>query len=347
MKSPAMFRPLTGGMDEHEKLCLIGLSHVDFLTPRNKVDLIKELGCAAAIYRLSLRDLGSLVGRRMRTKLWDPAAILGEAEKTLKRLTPGVVGCIFREDSTYPPQLAHTYDPPVTLFYRGKLPENGNQLVGIVGTRFPTGGARKAAFRLGFELGCRGVGVVSGLAMGIDREAHQGCVQAGGYSVAVLGNGIDRIYPSSSRAAAMALLEAGGTILSEYPPGTPALSWHFPARNRIISGLSHSVVIVQAPERSGALITARYATDQNKSVYVHTAGQWGSAGAGTRRLAADGAPVIAGARDIFRDWGREYPEAAEPGALPGESTGQRLARIFKGEMEGACATKAGETYWRA
>ncbi len=347
MKSRAMFRPLTGGMDEHEKLCRIGLSHVDFLAPKDKVDLIDDLGSAAAIYRLSLRDIGFLVKRRMRTRLWDPPAILAEAEKTLQRLTPGVLGCIFRGDSTYPPLLAHTYDPPVTLFYRGTLPETGNQLVGIVGTRFPTGGARKAAFRLGFELGCRGVGVVSGLAMGVDREAHEGCVQARGYSVAVLGNGIDRIYPSSSRAAATALLDAGGAILSEYPPGTPPLSWHFPARNRIISGLSHSVVIVQAPERSGALITAEYALGQDKPLYVHSAGQWGSAGAGTRRLAESGAPVIAGARDIFRDWGMEYPEPASPERLPGESTGRRLARIFKGEMEGACATKAGETYWRA
>jgi len=346
MKSPALFRPLTGSMDEHEKLCRIGLSHVEFLRPRDKVTLFRELGSVAAIFELSLRDLSFKVKRRLRTRLWDPAAILGEAEKTERRLTPGVLGCIFIGDSTYPPRLSETSDPPVTLFFRGKPPENGYLLVGIVGTRFPTGGARKAAFGLGFELACQGVGVVSGLARGVDREAHEGCVHAGGYSIGVLGNGIDQIYPSSSRAAGMALLEAGGTILSEYPPGMPPLGWHFPARNRIISGLSRSVVIVQAPERSGALITAEHAAEESRDLYVHTAGQWGSAGAGTRHLAESGAPVIAGARDILRDWGCQYREPASKDALPGESTGQRLARIFKGEMEGACATKAGETYWR-
>ncbi len=131
---------------------------------------------------------------------------------------------------------------------------------------------------------------MSGLARGIDREAHEGCVEAGGRSVAVLGNGIDLVYPASSRPTAMALLARGGAILSEYPPGVPPLQYHFPARNRIISGLCRAVVVVQAPERSGALITAEYALDQGRDLWVHAAGLQGSAGAGTRRLADSGAP---------------------------------------------------------
>ena len=346
MKSETTFRALTSCMNAQEKLSLIGLSHVDFLVPKDKHKLIKALGSATRIFELSFQDLCHMTGRRLRTKLWNPAEILRQAEQTEKRLTPGVLGCIFYRDSTYPPQLREAFDSPVTLYYRGTLPEKGHLLAGIVGTRFPTGGARKAAFRLGYELGCQGVGVVSGLARGIDREAHEGCVQAAGYSVAVLGNGIDDIYPTSSRAAARSLLETGGVIFSEYPPGTPPLQYHFPARNRIISALSRSVVVVQAPEHSGALITAEYALDQGHDLFVHAAGLSGTAGAGTRSLADAGAPVITGAREIMRDWGLEYREPRGAGGPPGESSGEALARIFRSEMEGACATKAGETYWR-
>jgi DNA processing protein len=157
---------------------------------------------------------------------------------------------------------------------------------------------------LGGDLAREGIGVASGLARGIDREAHEGCVAAGGYSIAVLGNGIDLLYPSSSAPLARALLKGGGVVVSEYPPGTPPLRFHFPARNRIISGLSRSVVVVQAPARSGALITAEYALEQGRDMYVHSAGLAGSAGDGTRRLAESGAPVIGSCEDIMRDWGR-------------------------------------------
>ncbi len=333
-------------MDEQDRIPLIGLSYVDFLRPKEKLLLIEALGSASRVFERSLRELSVMTGRPFRTPRWNPKAILEEAARTEKRLTPGVMGCIFYWDSTYPPQLRDIFDPPVTLFYRGTLPENGYLLAGIVGTRFPTGGARKAAFGLGFELGCQGVGVVSGLAKGVDREAHEGCVQAGGYSIAVLGSGIDLVYPASSAPAGRALLEAGGAIISEYPPGMPPLHFHFPARNRIINGLSRSVVVVQAPERSGALITAEYAAEEGRTVYVHAAGIPGSVGTGTRRLAESGATVIRGARDLMRDWGLEFREPRGQVGLPGEPAGRALARITKEEMEGACATKAGETYWR-
>ncbi len=187
---------------------------------------------------------------------------------------------------------------------------------------------------------------MSGLARGIDREAHEGCEEAGFRSVAVLGSGIDMIYPSSSRAAGMALLARGGGILSEYPPGVPALRYHFPARNRIISGLCRGVVIIQAPERSGALITADYALEQGKDLWVHAAGTYGSAGAGTRRLADAGAPVIHGAADLLREWGvAAGPKAEEPDSdlMP---EGDRLASMLKHEMDGTCTQRGGAIYWR-
>jgi DNA processing protein len=334
-------------MEGHDKTCLLGLSAVEFLRPREKLVLVEMLGGPNKLLELTLGDIGRLIGRRLSTGLWNPEEILRAGEETEKRLTDGGIGSIFYWDSTYPPQLREIYDPPVTLFHRGSLPDNGIFLAGIVGTRFPTGAARAAAFRLGFELGREGIGVVSGLARGIDREAHEGCVEAGGVSVAVLGNGIDLIYPVSSQSAGMAILARGGAILSEYPPGIPPLRYHFPARNRIISGLCRSVVVVQAPERSGALITAEYALDQGRDLYVHAAGTTGAAGAGTRRLAETGAPVVRGSADIMRDWGMN-PRAERAGFLPeGLPEGERLATLLKEEIAGTCATKGGETYWRA
>ena len=332
-------------MNQYEKTCLFGLSTVEFLTPHEKLALLNMRG-VRRLLDLSLHDLERLTGKKRATGLWNPDEIRRAGEEIGNRLTEGGMESIFYWDTTYPPQLREIYDPPVTLFVRGSLPDNGLLLAGIVGTRFPTGAARTAAFQLGFELGREGIGVVSGLARGIDREAHEGCTEAGGRSVAVLGNGIDLIYPYSSLPAGRAILERGGAILSEYPPGIPPLRHHFPARNRIISGLCRAVVVVQAPERSGALITAEYALDQGRDLYVHAAGTIGATGAGTRRLAESGAPVISGSAEILREWEMK-PRAARAG-LPGQELpeGERLAALLKEEIAGTCATRGGETYWR-
>ncbi|HUJ76946.1 MAG TPA: DNA-processing protein DprA, partial [bacterium] len=205
--------------------------------------------------------------------------------------------------------------------------------------------ARRAAFRLGAELGRAGVGVVSGLARGIDREAHDGCLQAAGRTVAVLGNGIDQVYPPSSRPSAMAILSRGGAILSEYPPGVPPLQYHFPARNRIISGLCRGVVVVQAPEKSGALITAEHALQEGRDLFVHRAGLAGSAGAGSRRLAEAGAVVIQAGAEILGEWG--IPQGPAPASsMPADMPhGERLAWLLEEETSGTRA-RSGTPHWR-
>ncbi len=334
-----------------ERRALIALSHVSFLTPREKLLLIDMMGGAREIFSLGITDMARLLGRRLVTKAWDPHELLQRADESEKALTRDGIGCIFYWDRAYPPRLREIYDPPVTLFYRGNLPEN-QSLIGIVGTRLPTGAARKGAFSLGFELGSRGIGVVSGLARGIDREAHLGCVEAGGYSVAVLGSGIDSIYPISSRAAAVGVLRNGGAIVSEYPPGTPPRRHHFPARNRIISGLCRGVVVIQAPERSGALITAEYALEQGRDLYVHRSGLMGAAGAGTRRLSESGAPIIDCAEDVLVDWGMAWKASGGPvqsddsAARSTSETGAAIARLVGEEILGSCTRRSGQTLWR-
>ena len=154
--------------------------------------------------------------------------------------------------------------------------------------------------------------MVSGLAIGIDRLAHEGTVRAGGRAVAVLGNGIDRVVPASSAPLGRRILESGGCLLSEYPPGTPAGRHHYPARNRIVSGLSRAVIVAQAPLRSGALITADFALSEGRDLFVHAAGIEGTQSGGTRDLAESGAPVISGAREMVAEWDWPLPADRPP-----------------------------------
>jgi DNA processing protein len=334
------------GMNDTERRALLALAGVDFLRPREKLVLIEMMGGADRLLSVTVKELAALVGRTVQSTLWDRAALLCAAERTAEVLTADAIDTIFYGDPAYPPRLRHIYDPPVTLFVRGQLPQDDMVCCGIVGTRFPTGAARRAAFRLGFQCGRAGIVVVSGLARGIDREAHEGCVAAGALSVAVLGSGIDEIYPSSSRRAAMGLLEAGGAIVSEYPPGAPAARYHFPARNRIISGLARGVVVVEAPATSGALFTAEYALDQGRDLFVHAQGISGSAGAGTRRLTEHGAPVISGADDLLKEWNMVPARPAVIQELASLEGGERAALLERAEIDGACFVRAGDIYWR-
>jgi len=174
--------------------------------------------------------------------------------------------------------------------------------VAVVGTRKPSSLAAKRARDLGRELGEAGIPVVSGLALGIDSMAHRGNIEAGAPTVAVLGSSPDMVYPATNRFLARRILETGGLILSEYPPGTAPRKWNFPARNRIISALARGVVIVEAPEKSGALITARFALEQDRDLWVDKAGLASKLGGGIVRLAEEGAGVISSAADILAEW---------------------------------------------
>jgi DNA processing protein len=203
----------------------------------------------------------------------------------------------------YPPLLREMYDSPAALFYRGRLPEPEKPVAAIVGTRHPSGRALTQAFDIARDLGRQGIAVVSGLALGIDAMAHRGSLEAGESTVAVLGSGVDEVYPAANRIVARRILESGGAILSEYPPGTLPRKWYFPARNRIISALARGVLIVEAPANSGALITARFALEQNRDLWVASAGVvFSPGGAGTARLAEEGAKIIRSASDILEEW---------------------------------------------
>jgi DNA processing protein len=208
-------------------------------------------------------------------------------------------------EGAYPPLLRELYDPPVVFFYRGALPDPEKPLAAVVGTRRSSGYAAAQAYDIARTLGYNGVPVVSGLALGIDAMAHRGNLAGGGKTLAVLGSGPDMVFPASNRGIARAILENGGALVSEYPPGTAPAKWHFPARNRIIAALARGVLIVEAPALSGALITARFALEQGRDLWVASAGISSPRGEGCRSLAADGGRIIRRGEEILAEWGIE------------------------------------------
>ncbi len=209
----------------------------------------------------------------------------------------------------YPPLLKQLYDAPIGLFIRGAGSLVGDFL-GVVGTRQPTAYGRDQARRLSHELVAAGLGIISGFARGIDSIAHRAALETGGPTIAVLGCGVDVIYPSENRRLYQMLL-ANGLALSEYPPGTKPEGHHFPQRNRIISGLSLGVLVVEAGIGSGALITAYHANDNSRAVYAVPGSIDRPKSAGCHELIQDGAKLVSKVEDILSELPSPY--AAPPG----------------------------------
>ncbi len=338
------------------RMLALALARMSFLKPKERCQILQR--CRLAEFAgLSCERLAALLGRRLGVRRrWPPPAVwLQRARVDHAHLTGGRLGCTFLWQAEYPRTLAEIHDPPVVLFWRGARPLPAAATpVAVVGTRQPTGEGRLAAFSAGLELAQRGVPTVSGLARGVDLEAHRGSLAgwrgAGCATVAVLGCGVDRIYPGSSRAAAREVLRRGW-IVSEFPPGAEPFAHHFPQRNRVIAGLSRGVLVVEAPARSGALITARCAADEGREVAVATAGCRGPRSAGCVRLAESGAPVVAGSAELLQEIGLPDAAAGHLPAAPVESappprqraTGAWLARTFALEQARQVAPGPGAT----
>jgi DNA processing protein len=296
------------------------------LKPVEQGELCKKLCGEEDLIRLSLQDLEVLAGRPLK-QFNGMDAIRLAAERDAANAVKRGIRWVSLVSASYPPLLREIYDPPVLLFYRGILPDGDKPMVSVVGTRKPSAPALRAAFDTGRSLGVQNISVVSGLALGIDAMAHRGNLEGGARTYAILGSGADEIYPSSNRLLARRILEGGGAILSEYPPGTGPQKWHFPARNRIISAMSRGTLIVEAPARSGALITARFALEQGRDLWVSNARL---ESAGIARLVEEGAKIISSASDILREWGLEEKkefrdEAGSIGRALAGSLAQRLA----------------------
>ncbi len=197
------------------------------------------------------------------------------------------------------PRVADISGAPAALFVLGNSSVLAKDAITVVGTRRPTADGLRAAFRFGRGIAATGTVVVSGLARGVDTKAHQGALAAGGVTVAVLAHGLDRIYPPENRNLARRILDTGGCLVTEYPPGTPPLRGHFPARNRILSGLSWATVVIEAGQKSGSLITAGFALDQGREVYVVPGPFDAPSFSGSHRLISEGAALVSDPSEVL------------------------------------------------
>ena len=196
------------------------------------------------------------------------------------------------DDEDFPEKLKDIDDAPLILYYMGDLNLASSPSLSVVGTRKPTSYGKVVTEKLTRDVASAGIVIVSGLAYGIDSISHRKCLEVGGKTIAVLGNGLDRIYPKENEFLAKTILEKGGAILSEYPIGTKPDKMNFPARNRIISGMSHGILVVEAKEKSGTLITVDFALEQGRDVFVVPGNINSVHSVGTNRLIQQGAKLV-------------------------------------------------------
>jgi DNA processing protein len=241
-------------------------------------------------------------------------------------------------DADYPPALAAIPDPPPVLWVRGQAAALSQPAVAIVGSRAGSPYALEVAARLAEDLAARGLAVVSGLARGVDSAAHRGALAADGVTVAVLGCGPDLVYPPEHRVMAAEIARAGA-VITELVPGTPPLKWCFPLRNRIISGLSRAVVVIEAGERSGSLITARAALEHGRDVLAVPGNVLSGRNRGAHALLRDGAKIVESADDILEELGMAVNPRGAAGASKGTEADPLLACLPPGEscdLESIC-----------
>ena len=328
-------------MDYERGLLDLIIARLNELSYREKFLLCGSFAAEHELFRRSAADIEAIIGRKLNAP-WnlDEIRRMAEHDEAAARLRG--INWVSCHSPAYPPLLREIYDPPVVLFFKGNLPNPEAPLAALVGTRKPSPQSAAQAYCIAHDLARAGVSVVSGLALGIDAMAHRGNIEGGAPTVAVLGSGLDKVYPSSNRTLARRALETGGCLLSEYQPGMGPRKWNFPARNRIISGLARGVLIVEAPEKSGALITARFALEHNRELWVASCGlnedngqkAAGSKTAGGRaafdrrgstKLAADGAGIIRDASDILEAWNMEMTGLEPPEATSGTALAASLA----------------------
>lgn len=246
----------------------LAFSMIEGLNPKKKLDLINKYKTPEIILNLTKEEL---IEENSDENICD--YILNKkynekVDKYLEYMNKYNIRLINIYNSNYPNILKNIYDAPVVLFALGNLELLNKSCIAMVGCRDCTEYGRKVALSISYKLAKKGYVVVSGLAKGIDACSHMGAINAKGYTIAVLGSGVDVVYPKENKSLYESILKNNGLIISEYLVGTKPLKENFPARNRIISGISESVIVVEAKEKSGSLITAEFALEQGKDVYA-------------------------------------------------------------------------------
>jgi DNA processing protein len=260
--------------------------------------LVAHFGSLQAALQASPNALNQAAGKRIADKV--PPADDPKVKQTLAWLSQPENGLLTCDNPDYPRLLAECDTPPAVLFYTGDISLLKQPLLAIVGSRTPTRGGIQNAHDFSADLAARGLGIVSGLAAGIDAAAHRGALDADGITIAVTGTGPDRVYPAGNHALAVEIA-AKGLIITEHPPGTQAHPGHFPRRNRIIAALALGILVVEAAEKSGSLITARLGSEAGREVFAIPGSIHNALTKGTHKLIRQGAKLVENAADILEE----------------------------------------------
>ncbi|MEA3490098.1 MAG: DNA-processing protein DprA [Candidatus Omnitrophota bacterium] len=280
---------------------IIALTFVPGLGPKRIILLLEEIPETEDIFRCSRSRLMEIAG--MRSEQAGKIRSIRDSKEygeELAYLEKEGIGAVSYKDESYPEELRNIYDPPPVLYFSGDLYPRDADAVAVIGARKCSLYGLQMAEKLGYELAERGVTVVSGMARGIDSAAHRGALKAGGRTIAVMGSGFCHIYPAESGKLMRSISEKGA-VLTEYPSGTLPLRSNFPRRNRIISGMSRGVVVVEAARKSGAMITVDLALEQGKEVFAVPGRADFLVSGGTNTLIQNGAKLVMGVDDILEE----------------------------------------------
>ena len=321
MSNTAILAPATQAVE------WLAMSLTPGLGPTSIRKLVRHFGSPEAVLRASLTELegAGIQAVSAQSLATGKSAELGREE--LARAADAGIAVLTMDDARYPQRLKEIYDPPVLLYVRGDAGLLDKPGIAVVGTRHPTPYGSGMAERLGADLAAQGLVIISGMARGVDTASHRGAISAKGKTVAVFGTGVDVIYPKENSRLSEQILALGGALISEFPLGTFAAPQNFPIRNRILSGMSVGVLVVEAAEYSGTRITARLALEQNRDVFAVPGNVTNKNSWGPNTLIKQGAKLVATWEDVWEDLPTEVRLALTP-PVPPESTDTTSASLF-------------------
>jgi DNA processing protein len=308
----------------------LAISLTPGLGPTKARKLVEHFGSPEAVLRASLTELESTGIQAVSAQSLATGKSAELAREEIASAAAADAMMISMDDPSYPPRLKEIYDPPLILRVRGNLEVLTKPGIAMVGTRHPTPYGSGMAERLACDLAAQGLVIISGMARGVDTASHRGAISAKGKTVAVFGTGVDVIYPKENTRLAEQILALGGALISEFAMGTFAAPQNFPIRNRIISGMSVGVLVLEAAEYSGTRITARCALEQNRDVFAVPGNVTNKNSWGPNTLIKQGAKLVATWEDVWEDLPAEVRLALTPPPSP-ESQGDSSASLFPAE----------------
>jgi DNA processing protein len=321
----------------HETTYWLALALTPGLGPTRIKKLTEHYGTAERVFQASLTELEAMGMRAFSAQSIATGKSLELAQQECAKAVEARARIISLSDPEYPSRLKEIYDPPVILFVKGNVEVLAQPGIAMVGTRHPTPYGSGMAERLSADLASRGLVIISGLARGVDTSSHRGAVAAKGKTVAVLGTGIDVMYPRENSRLAEQIVALGGALVTEFPVGTSPTPQNFPIRNRIISGMSVGVLVVEAAEYSGTRITSRCALEQNRDVYAVPGNVTNKNSWGPNTLIKQGAKLVATWEDVWEELPADVQVALS--SLQNESPAPESASLFPDEATSPHETK--------